>query len=672
MKEGMTKMKKVTTKLLAIACALAMMLGCTSTVFATEQTQTRPTIDNDAKGSITLTKYDSSQGGKGGGDKALIAGAEFSAYKVIGYNNGKYTVVDEYERLNDVLKKVVGATDNTSYGSVEDLESVIAELQAVINAENSGITADASGKTGADGTVVLGKDTTTNENTLDLGVYLVQETVVPRVPEDTSEPAESGYTISSQAFLVTIPQWNQEEDENGEKGWIYDVKAYPKDEAITADKKIVTTDENGKVTGETTSDSYSIGDTIEYRVTATIPNYGFTLADSTKSVTTELLERGEYDKYNDLQVVFTDTLSQGLTLNVNESKLVEIKVLDTVLDENGNTKQLAEITNGAIEAEELELKEVTGYDKDSKTPTYNNNAEGATIKDFFVTVDTAAKDKNDKPATKMTVTISWSALDAYQGKKIELRYSARLNENAAIKDPNTNDVKYSFTNDPQKTTGDGRTEIEPPDTETYTYQLDLTKLLNGKNPEDVGEKGTDASGVTFRLYEGNSTEALYVKGKAGSYTICTDAEAEDEKTGITLDIHPDTNGALTIKGFEGGTDEEPATYRLEETSSIKDYTLLTAPIMIKVEEVTGDDGKVTGTVKAYIPGEKEGEEEWLTDEKGNDTGIFKLTVNNVSKQFNLPQTGGMGLWMFTIAGGILMAAAIIFFHKLRMRKGKNA
>jgi LPXTG-motif cell wall-anchored protein len=47
---------------------------------------------------------------------------------------------------------------------------------------------------------------------------------------------------------------------------------------------------------------------------------------------------------------------------------------------------------------------------------------------------------------------------------------------------------------------------------------------------------------------------------------------------------------------------------------------------------------------------------------------FEVTINNVEKQFDLPQTGGDGILLFTIAGGILMAAAIILFAAMRKKK----
>lgn len=653
-------MKKAASKFFAIALTLAMTLGCTSTVFATGQQTPDPNnllIDEDAKGSITLTKYDSSEEVKKDDkgniiDGTPVKGAEFSAYKIVSYSNGKYTVIkNENKDYTGIitLDDVVYLDDNNgteggsfSYGTTEELEKKIIQLQDKI--KQDGIGADATAVTDKDGVATL--------KNLELGIYLVVETKVPGVlvdPENSDETDPSkGYTISTQAFLVTVPEWD-----NTEGKWNYDVTAYPKDEKITSDKKMV----DGEGNNGTTSDSYSIGDIIHYQVEADIPDYGDSLNlnkdGETMTVTEELLERGEYAKYNALQVVFTDTLSKGLTLQLDKVDNLKVEIL------GGETPTAL---TGAIKTSDSDFK-LKEYDENGQLQT------GEGYYDFLVEKEETKDSSDVVTETKMTVTISWSSLDEYQGKKIRLTYDARLNENAVIEDANTNDVKFDFSHDPHHDTKDARTEINPPKTETYTYQMKLTKLFNNETAEKAGQ---DATGVTFKLSVKNDKDYKALKVlKADKdeedfdYTICTDADEDPKKEDATYDIHPNKDGSLRIKGFAAGE------YQLEEIKSIDGYTLLTAPIEIKVEEV-GNDGKVTGTVIAYIPdGNGENKNTYLTDENGNSSGIFELTVNNVKKQFNLPQTGGAGLWMFTIAGGILMALAIIFFHTLRARKRKG-
>ena len=122
-----------------------------------------------------------------------------------------------------------------------------------------------------------------------------------------------------------------------------------------------------------------------------------------------------------------------------------------------------------------------------------------------------------------------------------------------------------------------------------------------------------------------------------------------------------------MKGLEAGT------YELKETKSLKGYTILTEPVTILVEEVKeGTPAVVTQNVTAHTLAWN-GTVAEKKDELANaaENGIFSITVNNAKNQFNLPITGGLGLWMFTIGGGIVMAGAIIFFSVIRKKKSNK-
>jgi len=225
--------------------------------------------------------------------------------------------------------------------------------------------------------------------------------------------------------------------------------------------------------------------------------------------------------------------------------------------------------------------------------------------------------------------------------------------------------------------------------------MDLTKQFNNKDASDVSDD-FDASGVTFEVQDTDGNVYNLIKNDDGNYSIWTgkvqtvnatvDGKSElvsyavtinqkedgtlDENKATTLvapivtSANPTSTGSLVTKGFEAGT------YNLVETASVDGYSILTAPISIVVEEVKdkADDTVVTGSVKASVL-ESDDTKQELTNNADND-GAFEITVNNSKNQFNLPTTGGLGLWMFTIAGGVIMAGAIIFIAV--MRKKKNA
>lgn len=130
-----------------------------------------------------------------------------------------------------------------------------------------------------------------------------------------------------------------------------------------------------------------------------------------------------------------------------------------------------------------------------------------------------------------------------------------------------------------------------------------------------------------------------------------------EKYTITKALHPDSTGKLVVRGL----DDE--TYTLEETKSVNGYSKLASrvDIVVTADEEQGNADKLDGTVTAKMG------DTTLTNSADND-GIFTLSVNNVKSQFDLPLTGGAGILMFTIGGGVVIAVAIIIFAQLRKKK----
>lgn len=651
-------MKKLVSKITVTALAMLMVLSCAVTAFAatTEVTET--------KGSISLTQYDIStvtkddEGNIISGEK--VGGVTFSAYRILDFDGSTYTVNEDFTgqlEITDIVNTSASQKGTLGYGSTEELEAKIPTLQSYIRTQ--GIDATAEKTTDDEGSAVL--------SGLDLGVYLVQETGVPE-----------GYTITAQAFLVAIPFWEQTAD-SGNGSWIYDIVVYPKSEVLEVDKQITDGEQS------TDADSYAIGEVIPYTVTAVIPDYGKSASYPELTVTENLLlhdtEGKGVVKFNALNLIFTDTLSEGLTLDPDS---LEIKIYD-----KDGTTLLKTLSGG----ESLAVLESIGTNDIDKI-TEQNTANGG---DYTVSTGT---DEDGNMA--MTVTVAWNSLDNllnsaenYQGKIIRLTYNARLNEKAVVGDANTNTVEYSFCNNPQYTTGEAE---DPPrtitidETEVYTYEMELTKTFNGKKTPEEG----NASGVEFELYrkgDSGSEKLNVIKNSDGNYTVWNGSIEEMngvlkafETFGTTEKIYldgvvttalsPDESGSLKVKGLGAGV------YELKEIKSVSGYTVLTEPVTILVEEVIDSStGKVTAAVSAYTLKYQETAEDGstVTEKKDNLTsdtekaakGIFTITVNNAKNQFSLPQTGEWGLWMFPVAGGILLAAAIILFYMLRRRKVRN-
>lgn len=603
-------------KLSAIALSVLLAVTAAAPAFAAQGDPVGAQVDTTKKGSVSLTKYDSAKAqrdpdtgavtrkdGVAADETITVEGAKFTAYQVLSFDGTNYTVTDDFKgvvEVNDLFNTDSQATSFISYGTTSDVEAQITKLQA-------------HSKTLTGTTVTTGADGKAKFENLALGVYLIAETAEP-----------DGSVVTTQAFLVALPQYT-------DNTWVYDVEAFPKDQSITLDK---TFEEKDDSTKQTKADSYEIGDNIPYTITANIPDYGMSSDYPATALMTDNMaandpEHNGVKKFNDLKLVFTDTMSKGLTLDMSSVKVY----IDDV-----------ELTNGTRSAEGtlLELASAT-MDADKKvtlTPV------GGTTYNYSALKTTGADD-----STVLTVTIPWYVVNGKQGGKIKLTYTAQLNSYALVGSANPNKVTYNFTRNPQQKSGEPTDPITTPDPEVFTYQMDLIKTLNGVK-ETNSEKYAN---VKFSMKKGDN--ALTFFDDNGTWVLWTDAAAPTGKT-LVKEITPNVNGEMNVKGLAAGK------YTLIETKTADGYTLTTAPINITVSEVK-ENNKVVGKVSAAVK-LNDGTEKPLAGD--NDHGHFRIDVNNPKSQFTLPSTGDIGFWIFTIGGGVLMAGAIIFISVLRRKK----
>lgn len=101
--------------------------------------------------------------------------------------------------------------------------------------------------------------------------------------------------------------------------------------------------------------------------------------------------------------------------------------------------------------------------------------------------------------------------------------------------------------------------------------------------------------------------------------------------------------SIIIKGLSLGK------YALKETKTVGGYTLLT-----KYVEFNLVDANLNGN---------------LDDAEGNDTdsNILLKTVDN-KKGFSMPGTGGMGTYIFTIGGLVVMAGAVLLLVSSKKKR----
>ncbi len=239
---------------------------------------------------------------------------------------------------------------------------------------------------------------------------------------------------------------------------------------------------------------------------------------------------------------------------------------------------------------------------------------GATIskiRDYKISFD----DQN------MTIIIKpYGYLTYPDDTNVVITYSAMVNENAVY--ANTNSAAMSWTEfDPDKDPYDQdnlttATEDDPPPavTTTYVYGFELKKYKEEVDNANLLE------GAEFRLYntEASVQEIKVVETAEGQYRLALSSE-----NGVAINA-----GAAKIFGLAAGT------YWLEETRAPDGYNQLTARVKIELTDANSTDGYLTAGVDIV-----------------NKAGI------------TLPATGGIGIYIFYIAGSALMLAALVVFLK---------
>lgn len=275
-----------------------------------------------------------------------------------------------------------------------------------------------------------------------------------------------------------------------------------------------------------------------------------------------------------------------------------------------------------------------GYDKNSlsyvitdtlsKGLTYNENTvevkvgkdndQKTLIKD--TDYDLTITNKEDKTTT---IRISLhSDIIADNPGAIVVTYSATVNKNAIIgSDGNKNEVEVVYSNGPNSQTTGSTTENK-----VYSFAIKVDKK---------GEDGALA-GAEFELYTNQECS------KVASYNTL-EAKSTDEE------------GHLTFSNLEAGT------YYLKETKAPKGYTLLTTPVKIVISKIKNPEKEYSYVYS--INNE-------LTTTNIVDDGIVIVGITN-HKGFSLPATGGMGTYLFTIGGLVIMAGAAIALISMKKK-----
>ena len=712
---------KIVKKLMATCLAAMMAVSCIPSVYAVappsaEVPHNPALIDYDASASLTVYKYDitsaerdgvwdssyvstgvydenvnnalggGAENDLGNGETAFgyaIPGVEFTYLRVadiVQYsestNDGE--TFEHVEVLygidktkgSDLLKTLGLENGAERYSKADHLDStkfyyqsdvLIDALDAALEANATtvknaleGYVAD-NGGTAMDLTNQYGKS---EAQELEIGLYLVVETLVPEYVVSTCNP-----------FFVSLPMTsvNGGNAEDGGTRWIYDVTAYPKNlTGIPSLEKTLRENVNdtGNNTGSTSdiADGYehtgtaSDGDVIDYQIISTLP-----------SITSEATYLSTY--------TFVDTLSAGLSYNKNDI------VIEIFKDEG--------CTDLITTWREADGKFSVGYnttDKNESVMTISMTERGLSEINTANTVYTGADMVNS----------------GYSDCTMRITYAATMHSDDS--------VIYGDSGNPNKVVLTWQRSSEDyydtliDDAHLFTYAMELTKLFadgNGKFED-----------VTFVMK--NDSDGYYVKAEldenSGIYYVVDHVANKDDATRfVPVASDDNSKGLVIVKGLE---DDRYTVY--EETTS-DGYTLLADDIEIVIsnvetvnvcdiytEDVAGliqNDPRFAEEIieKAISNGnfktngkladllnnmpQKHLEHHLLTasatvdgndvnmlDDDGSVNASVPLKVIN-TRGFDLPQTGDHGTWMFSVIGILLMAgAASVLVMVLRKKK----
>lgn len=479
-------MRKVT----ALFLALAMILGMAVSVSAIGSTDTGTIRVTDAETGVNVTAY-----------RLMDVNYDF--------DNADQPVDPVYEWVDALAGWVrtnysayIGAgTDNSVQEafSTADTDAIAAFYDALAAQIRSGnITLDNKTAPADGGAVDIAG--------LKMGNYLVL--------------VENGMKVYSPSAVNLVPVWD-ETDQAWEMSTPAEVVLKFKEVSVT--KSAETADDHDLTA--------SIGDTVNYTITADVPGYPAATLDDNK-------------KFN-----IYDTLQAGLTL-----------------DEDS-----------------IQVKGYVGGTEGTATDLTAEN----TGKSYYTLTTTDAVDL-DGTGVSFSLVFNYDNLkDASDVKfdTIQVTYRAVVNRDAFVfSDTNQesnlgNTAKLSYSNNPYATTDSHKDATA--DAKIYTYGIKITKV--DSDDDRILLPGAE---FTVSLSENGSNPISFVKTGDGTYRRAETAETG--VTTVTVGSAGDAQGKLTLSGLDAGT------YYLTETKAPDGYNKPGSPVEITItdKEPNGivDDG----------------------------------------------------------------------------------
>lgn len=617
------------TKAIALLLSLALLLCFPVGASAAEPENA--TIDTAAKGSLTIYKVDLTNAEKDGvWDSSYVSTGVYD--QTVNDTLNSYALKDvefTYLRVADVVQFTESTADGADFDHVETLYGISktagAELLSALglaNGANRYENADQSDKldsgkyyyqsdvlTSALSTA-LEANATTVKNALEAYITAGGGTAMPLTDTYGKTKAENldlglyllvETKVPEMVTSTCNPFFISLPMTSGDgNGWIYDVTVYPKN--LTGDPTLDKTLRESKDDTGKHNGSASITDGYAAAGTASDGDIvDYQIISTLPSITSASTYLTCY--------TFVDTLSKGITYNKND-------VVLEFFSDAACTQRIATWREG----------------EGKFTVTYSTADTG----ESKMTIEMTAEGLKEINTSKAVYAESSMVNSGYSDCTLRITYAATVSSSADVvygDNGNPNEVVLTW----KRTSQDSYDTLKDA-AKVYTYGLELTKLFSdGKG---------DFSKVQFIMQ--NKTDGYYLKAMldetAGIYYV-TDHVTDKKDATRFVPVSGDGKGKIIVKGLE---DDE---YTITEIKTADGYTLLKNAITVVI---TRNEGSASATV--------DGNQVNMLTDNGSANALAPLSVVNTSG-FDLPATGDRGVWIYGLAGILLMsgsAACIIF------------
>ena len=655
---------KSVKKILAMCLAIMMIVSCIPAAHAADVPNTA--IDLDAKGSLTLYKYDLTNSEKDGvWDSSYVSTGVYdeNVNKTLGESkragdndnsadlgNGEVSygyavkgVEFTYLRVGDIVQYTESANDGDADNHIEILygidKAVGADLLTVLGLEN-------------------GADRYTNADHLDNAKYYYQSDVLidalAQALQNNSTTVKNAletYVANNGGTAMPLTDAYGKSQANNLDLGLYIIAETKCPEMVTSTfAPFFLSIPMSPVSGSNATDGYastgtaSDGDVIDYQILSTLA-----------SITSKSTYFSE--------LAFIDTLSPGLSYNKNDI-LIEFfsdAACTNLLDSWDESK---------------------GY----FNVTYSSTSKNESV----MTIEMTAQGLNEINTNKRVYTGASMINSGYSDCTVRITYKATMHSDDSVvygNSGNPNEVVMLW-----KRSSQDYYDTLVDDAHIFTYAVELVKLFSDA-------KGNYAN-VEFIMQ--NDSDKYYVKAELnkdeGVYYVVGHVADKNDATHFIPVKNADGEGLVIVKGLEDDA------YTVTEVRTDNGYTLLKDNIKIVISQVEATElcdiysSDLLGLVQndpryaAIIKGtgnlknmpQPHLEHHLLTasatvdsknvnmlDDDGSANAIVPLKVIN-TRGFDLPQTGDSGTMAFSIIGILLMAcAAVVIVMVFRKKCNSN-